>query len=481
MATYLADTALLPGGWASDVLLDVDADGFFRTVRPGAAGGGSGQIEASEEVAGLAASDDGAPLPGEPQRVRGVVVPGMPNLHSHAFQRGMAGLGERGSSRQDTFWSWRELMYRFLQRLRPEHVEAVAAQLYVEMLRAGYTSVAEFHYLHHGRGGERYDDPGELSLRILAAARRAGIGLTHLPALYTSGGFGGEAPGESQARFLLTPEEQLGMVERLRDAVSGDPDVRVGAALHSLRAVPPDALEAAVTGLDGLDPQLPIHIHVAEQEREVVQCLETTGARPVEWLLDNAPVSERWCLVHSTHLVESEVERLARSGAVVGLCPSTEANLGDGIFPLADFLGLSGRFGIGSDSHVSVSPVEELRWLEYVQRLTYRERNLAAGHRDASSGAILFQWALAGGARASGRPVGALAPGARADWVVLDPEHPTLAARSGDVILDSWIFSGNESPVRDVVVGGQWVVRDRRHARQEEIAHRYREIARALV
>jgi len=455
MPSYIADVALLPSGWASDVRLVVDADGRLTDVGP-----------------------EGSGEPGE--RIRGAVLPGMPNLHSHAFQRGMAGLAERGSSRHDTFWSWRELMYRFLRQLEPPDVEAVAAQLYVEMLRAGFTSVGEFHYLHRAPDGGAYDDPAEMSLRLLRAARTAGIGLTLLPALYTSGDLGGAPPEEGQSRFILTVEALLELVERLRDETAGDPDRQVAAALHSLRAVAPAEIDACVEGVREADPEAPVHIHVAEQTREVEACLAWSGARPVEWLLDHAPVDERWCLIHATHLVESEVEALARSGAVVGLCPTTEANLGDGVFPLADFLGLAGRFGVGSDSHVSVSPVEELRWLEYLQRLAHRERNMAAGHRDASTGGILYSRALSGGARALGRRTGTLSEGARADWVVLDREHPVLAGREGDDLLDAWIFSGNESPVRHVMVGGTWVVRDRRHVREEEVLARYRETAATL-
>lgn len=455
MPSYIADIALLPSGWSRRVRFDVDASGYLQGVNAGS---------------------------GDPadERIRGAVVPGMPNLHSHAFQRGMAGLGERGSSQHDTFWSWRELMYRFLRRLDPDDVEAVAAQLYVEMLKAGYTTVAEFHYLHHDREGEPFDDRAEMSLRIVEAARSTGIGLTLLPTLYTSGDFGGAAPGPGQRRFLLSVEELLRLVSRLRAETADDVPHRVGAALHSLRAVAPDELTTCVNGLRHMDPEAPIHVHVSEQTREVEACLDWSGARPVEWLLDHAPVGPTWCLIHATHLARTEVERLARSGAVVGLCPSTEANLGDGIFPLADFLGLEGRFGIGSDSHVTVSPVEELRWLEYVQRLTHRERNMAAGHRDASTGAILYSWALAGGAMATGQRIGALAPGARADWVVLDPEHPTLVGRDDDHRLDGWIFTGGQNPVTDVMVAGEWVVRDGRHPREEEILQRYAEAAERL-
>ncbi len=456
MPTYVADRALLPGGWAEDVLLEVDGEGVLGRVSP-----------------------DGAPADAE--RIPGVVVPGVPNLHSHAFQRGMAGLAERPGPGSDTFWSWRDTMYRFLGRLEPDDVQAIAAQLYVEMLGAGYTSVAEFHYLHHGPGGSPYEDPAEISLRLVEAARQAGIGLTLLPAVYTAGGFGGRPPEEAQRRFLLDHDGALDLLERLRPLSAEDPRLRLGLALHSLRAVPPEELAAAVVGARRIDPGIPIHIHVAEQEGEVEACLAWSGARPVAWLLDHAPVSPEWCLVHCTHLSDPEVEGLAGSGAVVGLCPTTEANLGDGVFPLPDFLGAGGRFGIGSDSHVSVSPAEELRWLEYAQRLLRRERNVAPGNREESTGAVLLGGALSGGAGATGAPVGALEAGRRADLVVLDPEHPVLAGREGDRLLDAWIFSGNRSPVTDVMVGGAWVVRAGRHPRAEEILEGYRATVRRLA
>ncbi len=457
MSSYIVDNALLPSGWHPRVRLEVDSTGYLLSVEP-----------------------DSEPRDDD-ERIRGAVLPGVPNLHSHAFQRAMAGLAERGSSSHDTFWTWRELMYRFLQNLGPDDVEAVAAQLFVEMLKAGYTSVGEFHYLHHDRNGEPFDDPAEMSLRVISAAREAGIGLTFLPSLYTSGDFGGAPPTDGQKRFLLSVEDLLRLVTRLRGETTEDPRHRIGVALHSLRAVSPEELRTCVAGVQHLDPDAPIHLHVAEQTREVEDCLAWSGARPVEWLLDHAPVGPSWCLVHATHLVESEVEGLANSSAVVGLCPSTEANLGDGIFPLADFLGLEGRFGIGSDAHVSVSPVEELRWLEYVQRLTHRERNMAAGHREASTGAILFSWALAGGAMALGQRIGAVAPGARADLLVLEPDHPILAGREDDDRLDAWIFSGNRNPVRDVMVAGDWVVRDGRHPGEEEIRARYVSTAKRLA
>jgi len=455
MLRIIADRALLPTGWADRVALEIADDGSLSEVRPEA------------DLRGA-------------ERVGGIVLPGLPNLHSHAFQRGMAGLAERGSARPDTFWSWRKRMYRFLGRLRPEHVEAIAAQLYVEMLEAGYTSVAEFHYLHHAPGGRAYDDPATISLRLLEAAERAGIGLTLLPTLYTSGGFGGAPPTPGQHRFLLGPEPLLELISRLGPRVRPHPRFRLGAAIHSLRAATLDEIGATVEGLEAIEPEAPIHIHAGEQEREVEACLAWSGARPVAWILDHLPVSSHWCLVHCTHVEGREVRALAESDVVVGLCPTTEANLGDGVFPLADFLALQGRFGVGSDSHVSVSPTEELRWLEYGQRLTRRERNVAAGRRDASTGTTLYNEALQGGGQAVAQGVGALAPGLRADLVVLDPEHPTLMGREKDTLLDAWIFSGNQSPVTHVMVGGEWVVREGRHLRRDEVRAAYRDTIRRL-
>lgn len=458
MSTYLADLALLPSGWRADVRLEVDGRGFLSAVEPGARAG------------------DGERLPG-------AVLPGVPNLHSHAFQRALAGLAEggRGADVPDGFRGWRELMYRFLARLDPEDVEAIAAQLYVEMLLSGYTSVAEFHYLHRARDGTPYREPAETSLRLLEAARTAGIGLTLLPCLYTSGGFGGEPAAEGQRRFLTSVDELFGIVDRVAATVDDDPRVRLGLALHSLRAVTPPELDDAVAAARSRDREAPIHVHAAEQAREVEDCLAWSGGRPVEWLLENAPVDRSWCVVHATHVDEREVRALAASGAVAGLCPSTEANLGDGLFPLAAYLEAGGRFGIGSDSHVSVSPVEELRWLEYGQRLASGRRGVAAGRADASTGARLFGDAVGGGAAALGQPVGELAPGARADWVVLDADHPSLVGRGGDRLLDAWIFSGNRSPVRHVMVAGRWRVRDGRHPDGGEIADRYRRVARRLA
>ncbi len=408
------------------------------------------------------------------------VLPGMPNLHSHAFQRAMAGLAERRGPGEDSFWTWREVMYAFATRVGPDELRAIATQLYVEMLKVGYTQVCEFHYLHHQPDGTPYADPATMSLALVEAAQEAGIGLTLLPVLYMSGGFDGRALGERQRRFGHGVDDFLRLVERLRLLES--PKLRVGIALHSLRAVPADAMRAVLDGVHDLpDPHgfspaaaMPIHIHIAEQLGEVQDCLALRNARPVEWLLDHAEIDGRWCLVHATHMSDDEVRRVAMSGAVVGLCPTTEANLGDGVFPLEAYLDAGGSFGIGSDSHISVSPVEELRWLEYGQRLVTRHRNIASLADSPSVGETLYARALAGGAIASGAPIGCIEAGARADLVVLDETAPLLAGRDARHLIDTWLFAGNANLVRDVMVDGEWVVRDSRHRDEARIAVRYR-------
>ncbi len=449
-SSLFAERALLPDGWARDVRFEIAPDGALTTVTPGV-------------------------TPGVTPRAGGVVLPGMPNLHSHAFQRAMAGLAERAGPGEDSFWTWREVMYGFVRALTPEQVEAIAAQLYVEMLKAGYTAVGEFHYLHHGPDGSPYADLAEMSRRVIAAAKATGIGITQLPVLYGHGDFGGQVAGEGQRRFLNDPDRLLELVEGLLKEYRGDPNVRVGIAPHSLRAVTPETLAAALAGLDALDAGAPVHIHIAEQHAEVRDCVAWCGLRPVEWLLQNAAVGPRWCLIHATHVTEAEARRLAQSGAVAGLCPTTEANLGDGVFPASAYLAAGGAFGIGSDSHISVSPIEELRWLEYGQRLTSRRRNLLArGPEEPSVGARLFEGALAGGAQALGRPIGRLAPGARADLLVIDPERPNLTGRTGELFLDALIFAGNDNPVTGVMVGGDWVVRDGRHVQEAEVLSAYK-------
>jgi formimidoylglutamate deiminase len=441
-------------------------------------------------------------------------LPGMPNLHSHAFQRAMAGLAEKRGPGDDSFWTWRETMYAFASRIGPDELRAIAAQLYVEMLKAGYTHVCEFHYLHNAPDGAPYADPAAMSKAIIEAAREAGIELTLLPVLYMTGGFDGRPLSERQRRFGLTVDAYLRLLESLR-ALESD-RLRIGIALHSLRAVPEAAMREvlnaaaptptlprsrgrvgvgaesqvavhgavssrhpafssvaardAIQGIAQAQQLRPIHIHIAEQIGEVQDCLAVRNARPVQWLFDHAEVDARWCLVHATHLEDAEMRAIARSGAVAGLCPTTEANLGDGLFPLAAYIDADGALGIGSDSHISVSPVEELRWLEYGQRLATRHRNIAARRPGDGVGETLWGAALSGGRRAAG-----LAPGdARADVIVLDDASPLLVARDERSVIDTFLFAGNAPLVRDVLAAGEWVVRDFRHRDEDRIAARYR-------
>jgi formimidoylglutamate deiminase len=436
------------GGWHADAALAVGADGRL-----------------------YAATDQAGETLGQ------WVLPGMPNLHSHAFQRAMAGLAERKGRSDDSFWSWRETMYAFAAAVGPHALKAIAAQLYVEMLKAGYTQVCEFHYLHHQPDGTPYAQPEAMSLALIEAAREAGIALTLLPVLYISGGFDGRALTPRQRRFGHDVEGYLRLLDTLRQHESDS--LRVGIALHSLRAVPEQAMREVLRS--ELARACPIHIHIAEQIGEVQDCLATRGARPVEWLFDHADVDARWCLVHATHLTEAETVQLARSGAVAGLCPTTEANLGDGLFPLTAYQDAGGTLGIGSDSHISISPVEELRWLEYGQRLTSGHRNVAARGQGVSVGETLWGAALHGGAQAAGLPLGELRDGARADLIVLDENSPLLAARDARSVLDSFLFAGNTPLVRDVMCGGEWVVRDFRHHDETRIASRYRTTVSALA
>ncbi|MCG2586281.1 formimidoylglutamate deiminase [Massilia sp. TS11] len=449
MTRLLARHALLPDGWQRDVLLEWDEGGSLTAVRP--------------------AADDAHAARAQ------WVVPGMINLHSHAFQRALAGLTEVAGDTPDSFWSWRELMYRFAQRITPEQMQTIAAQLYVECLRHGYTAVCEFHYLQRDPDGALYADPAETARRVIAAARETGIGISMLPVLYAYAGFGEQALRPEQRRFRTDAGDVLRIVAALEN--ERDAQVEVGAAPHSLRAA---SVAQIRTLIDGLPAARPLHIHIAEQMAEVEQCLAYAARRPVQYLMEQLSIDARWCLVHATHLSADECTAIARSGAVAGLCPTTEANLGDGLFPLVDFLAQGGRFGVGSDSHVSQSPVEELRWLEYGQRLRHQSRNVAAQPQQRRVGDFLWQAALAGGAQAAGRPLGQLAPGARADLLVLDAGHPNLAGAAPEHVLGSLVFSGNDNLVRDVLCGGRWVVRGGRHARQEEIGARFKAACAAL-
>jgi formiminoglutamate deiminase len=409
-------------------------------------------------------------------RIRGLTLPGLPNLHSHAFQRGMAGLSELRGASDDSFWTWREVMYRFLDRLNPDDVAAIAAQAYAEMLETGFTAVCEFHYLHHDVDGRAYGELGAMAGAIAQAAGETGIGLTLLPVLYRFGGFGQAEASHGQRRFLCAPDQFAALVEASREMLAGVDDAKLGIAPHSLRAVGADDLTMALALASGG----PVHIHIAEQEKEVADCLAWSGRRPVEWLFDHAEPGARWCLIHATHLTPSERDAIARSGAVAGLCPITEASLGDGIFDGVAFAEAGGRYGVGSDSNIQIGAAAELRQLEYSQRLRDRRRARLAPPLG-SVGASLCQAALAGGAQASGRALGAIAPGLRADLVTLDLDHPSMVGREGHALLDSAIFAAPEWPVAEVRVGGRLVVEDGRHVHAQSIRQRYASVMRRVL
>ncbi len=447
--SLFARRALLPQGWAADVLIEWNDAGVLTAVTPG--------------------SSTSGPQEQTPRTVE-LVLPGMVNLHSHAFQRALGGLTETAGDNPDSFWTWRELMYRFARNITPEQIEAIAAQLFSECLRHGYTSVCEFHYVQRAPDGSLYARPAETAERVAAASRAAGIGLTMLPVLYSYAGFGELALGSDQQRFRTDPDQVLRIVEALEPLRAGQ--FEVGAAPHSLRAA---SVSQILELTQALPAGRPLHIHIAEQQAEVIGCVEFSGMRPLRYLSEHVALDARWCLVHATHIDADEVDRIADSGAVAGLCPTTEANLGDGIFPLEQFIHAGGRFGIGSDSHVSQSPVEELRWLEYGQRLQHQRRNVAVSHTQRRVGEFLWQGALQGGAQASGRPVGALAAGLRADLLVLDSEHPNLDGAASDDVMGAFIFAGNDNLVRDVLAGGRWVVQGGRHVDQDAIARRYKQ------
>lgn len=406
------------------------------------------------------------------------VVPGIANLHSHAFQRAMAGLTERQQSESDSFWTWREWMYRFAATLSPDDVHAIARQLYVEMLEAGYTSVCEFHYLHHDVDGRPYARPAAMAEAILAAAGDVGLRLTLLPVLYQRGGFDGRPLSARQQRFGHATDAFVRLVDDLRSAMVGAADVRIGVAFHSLRAVTLPTMRQVLGALD--EPGMPVHLHIAEQQAEVADSLASHGHRPVQLLLDELPVDARWTLVHATHLDEAEVRGLAASGATVALCPTTEANLGDGLFPLRAYLAAGGRYGIGSDSHVSVSPVEDLRWLEYGQRLVEQKRSRALLGPGSNAEAMLRAIASSAAA-ATGQPVGRLDTTGPVDAIVLEAEAPAMAGATMDDALDRWVFCGNRPLVRDVYVAGRRVVTEGRHAQREAAASAYAATLRRLL
>ncbi len=443
--------ALLPSGWAHNVRVTL-ADGEIAAVEPDAA-----------------SRTDESP--------RLVAIPAAANLHSHAFQRGMAGLAERRGPATDSFWTWREVMYRFLGAMTPDDVEAVTAYAFMEMLETGFGRVGEFHYLHHDPEGRPYADIVEMANRIAAAAETTGIALTLLPVFYAHATFGGAPPAEGQRRFISDRDSFQRILAGSRDAIASLPRATIGVAPHSLRAITPEELAF----VSGLLPEAPLHMHVAEQVKEVDDCIAWSRQRPVEWLLEHANVDGRWCLIHATHMTADETRRLALTGAVAGLCPMTEASLGDGIFNGPGWRDAGGAFGVGTDSNILVGLAAELRQLEYAQRLRQRLRNVMAHREATSTGRSLFDAALTGGAQALGVPAPVIAPGAPADIVALDASHPSLADRQGDALLDGWIFATDHGAIDKVWIGGQELVTAGRHVARDTIEARYRETMKRLL
>lgn len=443
-AGVFAQKALLPDGWAENVAVTVSDEGRIISV------------ERDAEPSG---------------QTVGILLPAPVNLHSHAFQRAMAGMSERrGQNTRDSFWTWRQIMFRFLDTLTPEDVEAISAFVQMEMLEAGYAAVGEFHYLHHQPGGTPYENLAELSERIICAASETGIGLTHLPVLYQYGGCDKRGLAAGQIRFGNDFDRFAKLREKSETAIKSLPDDAVlGVAPHSLRAVDEEGLRDAVA----LAGQRPVHMHLAEQVAEVEEVQEVRGKRPVEWLLENQDVSENWCLIHCTQMTPRETTDLAKSGAVAGLCPITESSLGDGIFDGVRFLQNDGRFGVGSDSNIRISLSEELRTLEYSQRLRDKCRASVATP-EKSTGRILFDGAVAGGAQAAGRLSGMISAGCLADFLVLDANAIDLEGRDGDEILDTYIFAGDDRLVSDVWSAGRHVVRDGKHVKGNAIRAKYR-------
>jgi formimidoylglutamate deiminase len=476
MAIYRLQSAYLPQGWNRDVLVTVSTDGIITAIDANPTAEPQPAVEPPPETA--------------IERIDGIVIPGMPNAHSHAFQRAMAGNAEYRSSARDSFWTWRQAMYALANRITPEELQAVATQLFIEMLKAGYTSVAEFHYLHRPSSGVRYAGENLLWEAIGNAAAHAGIGLTFLPTLYQSSDFGGVPLKPEQVRFALETDAFLRAIEDRIGAerrggacgggACGGGGVRTGAAFHSLRAVPLDQLREAALALRAIDSSMPVHIHVAEQSLEVRACERATGRRPIELLLDHALLTQHWCVVHATHATAEELRGIAAANATVCVSISTEANLGDGFFDTARFFESNGRLCIGSDSQSTVNPAEELRWLEYQQRLRKKRRVVLATKGESHVGTRLWRDAALNGAQAIGQQVGAIAVGRRADWLVLEASHPAMAGAAADTALDRLLFAGADKSIRDVMVGGRWVVKDRRHSADDQMRESFARIMNGL-
>jgi formimidoylglutamate deiminase len=464
-------SAFLSQGWVRDVVVTVSDDGLITGL----------------EAADPADTRTGGAAVAGAEHIDGIVIPGMANAHSHAFQRAMAGNTEYRSSARDSFWTWRNAMYALANRIEPGELQILATQLFIEMLKSGYTSVAEFHYLHRQRSGAAYSGSNALWEAVGNAASAAGIALTFLPTLYQTSDFGGRPLKPEQARFASDTDAFLRAVEDRIDAERGGGShdemrtQRTGAAFHSLRAVPLDDLRRAARRLRELDAGLPLHIHVAEQSLEVQACVRDTGRRPIELLLDTGLLDRHWCLVHATHATAEELKGVAAAAAAVCVSISTEANLGDGFFDTARFLSAGGRLCVGSDSQSTVGPAEELRWLEYQQRLRKKRRAVLAGSAEPHVGTRLWRDAAQHGAQAIGQPAGAIAVGRRADWVVLDAGHPALAGAVADTALDHLLFAGGDAAIRDVMVAGRWALKDGRHVLEDELRPRFAALMQRLA
>ena len=453
--TYFIKKALLSQGWAKNVRLGVDDKGLIVSLKTN-----------------VSAEQDDHRL--------GLVIPGLVNCHSHAFQRAMAGLTEYQVSPTDTFWSWRKTMYRFANLVSPEDLQDIASYLYLEMIKQGYTSVAEFHYVHHQPNGKPYSSVSQLSQSVINAANIAGINLTLLPVLYMNAGFGDQALLDDQKRFGNSVDSYLALHDEATRYCSDQSQHSVGMALHSLRAVPARSMTEVISHFKGRVHSCPIHIHIAEQTQEVEQSIKVLGKRPVEWLLDNHDIDKQWCLIHATHMTPKETAEVAKSGATVGICPTTEANLGDGFFPLRQYLDDGGQIAIGSDGNTCTNPIEELRWLEYGQRLLSRTRNVASDDRERHTGTNLYSHCLKGGARSIGQKTGALKLGGRADLIVLDDNSADLANIAADSILDVLIFGTSQSLIKDVMVNGTWKITNYHHADEERIRNTFISATKAL-
>ncbi len=448
-----AEKALLDTGWASDQLLTIE-NGVVIQITQGIA-------------------DDA-------DKVVSTIIPGMVNCHSHAFQRAFAGFSEQGSEGKDSFWTWRNIMYQFLEQLSVEDAQLIATQLYIEMLKSGYTRVAEFHYLHHDNQGAPHTELEAMANAIFQASKASGIGLTMLPVLYQFSGFGEQTPNHGQRRFINSTAQFNELVSACAELAKRTPNTNVGIAPHSLRAVNKQGLIDAVNHVRSLDDKAPIHIHIAEQQKEVEDCLAHYQKRPVQWLLDNVNIDKHWCLIHATHIDESELNGMVETGAIAGICPTTEANLGDGIFPTTEFMAKQGTIAIGSDSHISVNPVEELRLLEYAQRLIKQQRAILATTKTPSVGLNLWQKVAKGGAQSTSSNTGELAVGKQADILVLDQDKLNCFATGEKYSLDSLIFASQNNCIKDVMVNGQWVIENHQHPLEQDTQNRFSDLLAKL-